>query len=127
MSEKVAIRTPRAPRPAATYSQAIRKGAILQVAGQIPTDPESGVIVGTTVAEQTRRVLDNIAAILDEAGASFDDVVMTRVYLTRKEHFAAMDAVYAEIVPEPYPARTTVFTGLVGALLVEIDALAVMD
>lgn len=127
MSDKIAIRTAKAPEPAATYSQAVRKGGILQVAGQGPGDPATGRFVGTTVAEQTRQALDNVQAILAEAGAGFDDVVMMRVYLTRREDFAEMNAVYAEYMSEPYPARTTVFVGLAEGMLVEIDALAVVD
>jgi 2-iminobutanoate/2-iminopropanoate deaminase len=64
--------------------------------------------------------------VLEEAGSGFDDVVMLRVYLTRKEDFAEMNAVYEKFVSEPYPARTTVFVGLAEGLLVEIDALAVV-
>jgi 2-iminobutanoate/2-iminopropanoate deaminase len=127
MSDKIAIRTSKAPAAVASYSQAVRKGDILQIAGQGPGDPETGEFVGTTVAEQTRRTLENVQAILEEAGASFDDVVMMRVYLTRREDFAEMNAVYAEFVGEPYPARTTIFVGLIEGMLVEIDALAVVD
>jgi 2-iminobutanoate/2-iminopropanoate deaminase len=127
MSDKIAIRTSKAPAAVASYSQAVRKGPILQVAGQGPGDPATGEFVGTTVAEQTRRTLENVQAILGEAGASFDDVVMMRVYLTRREDFAEMNAVYSEFVGEPYPARTTVFVGLIEGMLVEIDALAVVD
>jgi 2-iminobutanoate/2-iminopropanoate deaminase len=127
MSDKIAIRTSKAPAAVASYSQAVRKGPILQVAGQGPGDPATGEFVGTTVAEQTRRTLENVQAILEEAGASFDDVVMMRVYLTRREDFAEMNAVYSEFVGEPYPARTTVFVGLIEGMLVEIDALAVVD
>ena len=126
MSEKIAISTAKAPRPAAAYSQGVRKGGILQVAGQVPVDPATGLIVGETVGEQTRQALDNIRAVLEEAGSGFEDVVMLRVYLTRREDFAAMNAVYDEYVREPYPARTTVFVGLAEGLLVEIDALAVV-
>ncbi len=126
MSDKIAIRTSNAPEPAATYSQGVRKGGILQVAGQGPGDPATGEFVGTTVAEQTRQTLNNVRAILTEAGASFDDVVMMRVYLTRREDFAEMNAVYADYVTEPFPARTTVFVGLAEGMLVEIDALAVV-
>jgi 2-iminobutanoate/2-iminopropanoate deaminase len=126
MSDKIAIRTANAPEPAATYSQGVRKGGILQVAGQGPGDPATGEFVGTTVAEQTRQTLNNVRAILTEAGASFDDVVMMRVYLTRREDFAEMNAVYADYVTEPFPARTTVFVGLAEGMLVEIDALAVV-
>ena len=126
MTEKTAFSTAKAPRPAAAYSQGVRKGGILQVAGQVPVDPATGLIVGQTVGEQTRQALDNVRAVLEEAGSGYDDVVMLRVYLARKEDFAEMNAVYEEYVREPFPARTTVFVGLADGLLVEIDALAVV-
>jgi reactive intermediate/imine deaminase len=127
MSDKIAISTSAAPRPAAAYSQGVRKGGVLQVAGQIPRDPVTGDLAGTTVAAQTRRALENVRAVLEEAGSGFDDVIMMRVYLTRREDFAEMNDVYAEYVNEPYPARTTLFVGLAEGVLVEIDALAVLD
>ena len=126
MSDKIAISTAKAPPPAAAYSQGVRKGGILQVAGQVPVDPATGLIVGQTVGEQTQQALENVRAVLDEAGAGFEDVLMLRVYLARREDFAAMNAVYEQYVREPYPARTTVFVGLAEGLLVEIDALAVV-
>jgi 2-iminobutanoate/2-iminopropanoate deaminase len=108
-------------------SPGIRKGNILQVAGQVGVDPAAGDLAGTTVAEQTRQVLRNVEAVLAAAGASFTDVVMLRVYLTDTAHFAELNETYAELVPRPYPARTTVYVGLPPGLLVEIDALAVLD
>jgi 2-iminobutanoate/2-iminopropanoate deaminase len=126
MSDKIAISTAKAPPPAAAYSQGVRKGGILQVAGQVPVDPATGLVVGETVGEQTQQALENVRAVLQEAGSGFEDVVMLRVYLTRREDFAAMNAVYERYVLEPYPARTTVFVGLAEGLLVEIDALAVV-
>ena len=124
---KTAITTPDAPRPVASYSQAVRKGPILQVAGQGPTDPATGEYVAGGIVEQTRRTLDNVVAILTAAGASFDDVVMTRVYLTDTGDFAGMNEVYTSYVAEPFPARTTVYVGLPAGMLVEIDVLAVLD
>lgn len=108
-------------------SPGIRKGNILQVAGQVGVDPASGDLAGTTVAEQTRQVLANVEAVLAAGGASFADVVMMRVYLTDTAHFAELNEIYAELMPRPYPARTTVYVGLPPGLLVEIDALAVLD
>jgi len=124
---KTAITTQDAPAPVASYSQAVRKGPILQVAGQGPGDPATGEFVPGGVAEQTRQTLRNVRAILAAAGASFDDVVMMRVYLTDPAHFAAMNEVYTEVMTSPFPARTTVFVGLAPNMLVEIDALAVLD
>lgn len=124
---KTAITTEDAPRPAASYNQAVRAGNILQVAGQGPGDPATGKLVGDTVEEQTERTLENVSAILRAAGASLDDVVMMRVYLTRNDDFPGMNEVYARYVKEPFPARTTVFTGLGAGMLVEIDAMAVLE
>lgn len=124
---KTAINTPDAPLPVAAYSQAVRKGNILQVAGQGPTDPATGEYVLGGVGEQTRRTMLNIQAILKAAGADFDDVMMMRVYLTRAEDFAAMNEVYRTFVAAPFPGRTTVYVGLPEGMSVEIDALAVLD
>jgi reactive intermediate/imine deaminase len=123
---KTEIRTDGAPRPVASFSQGVRKGNILQVAGQVGVDPETGGVVGSTVAEQTRQAMRNVAAVLSAGGATMDDVVMLRVYLTDTAHFAEMNQVYAEFVDEPFAARTTVYVGLPKGLLVEIDALAVL-
>ncbi|WP_216206727.1 RidA family protein [Amycolatopsis aidingensis] len=124
---KIAISTENAPRPVASFAQASRKGNILQVAGQVAFDPKTGEVVGTTVAEQTRQTFRNIEAVLAEAGSSIDDLVMVRVYLTDTAHFAELNETYNQLVREPYPARTTVYVGLPAGLLVEIDALAVLD
>lgn len=123
---KTAITTADAPAPVASYSQAVQKGNILQVAGQGPVDPATGAFAGSTVAEQTRQTLLNVQAILRAAGADFGDVMMMRVYLTDVADFVAMNEVYSTFVTEPFPARTTVYVGLPAGMLVEIDALAVL-
>lgn len=123
---KVEIRTSEAPTPVAAFSQGVRKGNVLQVAGQVAFDADSN-IVGTTVADQTRQALRNVNAVLAAAGASMDDVLMLRVYLTDTAHFGEMNEAYGEFMKEPFPARTTVYVGLPAGLLVEIDALAVVD
>jgi len=123
---KVEIRTSEAPTPVAAFSQGVRKGNLLQVAGQVAFDAD-GTIVADTVAEQTRQALRNVNAVLAAAGASMDDVIMLRVYLTDTAHFGEMNEAYGEFMTEPYPARTTVYVGLPAGLLVEIDALAVVD
>ncbi|GDY30986.1 RidA family protein [Gandjariella thermophila] len=108
-------------------SPGVRKGNILQVSGQIAIDPATGETVGGTVAEQTRQAMRNVVAVLEAGGATMDDVVMLRVYLTDTAHFAEMNAAYAEFLTEPMPARTTVYVGLPPGKLVEIDAMAVLD
>jgi len=134
MSDKTVISTTDAPAPMPVFSQGVRKGNLLQVSGQGSVDPESGQFVFEgDVKAQTTRVLQNIEAILKAGGATFDDVVMLRVYLTTRENFAPMNDAYAEFVGARtpsgvLPSRTTVFTGLpLEQMLVEIDALAVLS
>jgi reactive intermediate/imine deaminase len=124
---KISIQPEGVAAPPVPLSPGIRKGNIVQVAGQIALDPATGEVVGSTVAEQTRQVLRNVESVLSAAGATLDDVVMLRVYLTDTAHFAELNETYAELVPQPFPARTTVYVGLPAGLLVEIDALAVLE
>ncbi len=133
MSTRTAVTTTEAPAPAHTYSQAVRKGPMLQVSGQGPVDPKTNeYLFPGDVKAQTERTLRNVEAILTAAGATFDDVIMLRVYLTTRDDFAAMNEAYGEFVTARcasgvLPARTTVMTGLPRAeMLVEIDALAVL-
>jgi reactive intermediate/imine deaminase len=123
---KIAIETEAAPAPVAAYSQAVRKGNILQVAGQVGIEPATGLFAGETIAEQAAQTMRNLVAVLDAAGSGLDDVLMMRVHLTDPAHFAGFNEVYNALVAEPYPARTTVYVGLPAGLLVEIDALAVL-
>lgn len=132
--KKKDVRTPSAPAPAHSFSQGVRKGPFLQVAGQGPMDPATGTYVTLgDVKGQTLRTLENVRAILEAGGAGVEDVLMFRVYLARQEDFAAMNDAYTDFVVRHVPsgippARTTVFTGLPHAeMLVEIDALAVID
>jgi reactive intermediate/imine deaminase len=134
MTDKSAVSTPDAPPPMPVFSQGVRKGNILQVSGQGSVDPASGDFVfAGDVKAQTTRVLQNIEAILKAGGASIDDVVMLRVYLTERDNFGPMNEAYAEFVSTRtpsgvLPSRTTVFTGLpLPDMLVEIDALAVLS
>jgi reactive intermediate/imine deaminase len=121
------LTTGRAPSLPAPLSQGVRKGPVLQVSGQLPYDPDTGEVVGTTVAEQTTRALGNVTAVLEAGGAGLEDVVMLRVYLTDPAHLAEMNEAYAAAVGEPCPARTTVCMPLPPGVFVEIDALAVLD
>lgn len=130
---KTVVRTGNAPAPMKVLSQGVRKGPILQVAGQGSADPATGQYrhLGD-VQGQTLATLENVRAILEAGGATFEDVVMVRVYLTKREDFALMNEVYAAFLAEHVPsgvapARTTVFVTLPHeSMLVEIDAMAVL-
>ena len=119
------VSTIHAPQAIGPYSQAIRAGDYLFVSGQIPLDPATGTLVSGSIADETRRVLDNLGAILDAAGSSFDRVVKTTVYLADMADFAAMNEVYAGYFPAPAPARATVqAAALPRNVRVEIDLIA---
>ena len=122
-----AITTKDAPQAIGPYSQGVRAGNMLFVSGQGHLDPETGALVSGDVGAQTRRVMDNIGAILKAAGASFDHVVRTTVYLADMGDFAAMNAAYGEYFSAPAPARTTIQAArLPRDLRVEIDVIAVL-
>ncbi len=133
MTDRIAVSTTEAPAPAHTFSQGVRRGPFLQVSGQGSVDPASNEYLHPgDVKAQTIRTLQNVEAILAAGGATFDDVMMLRVYLTTRDDFGPMNEAYGEFVGARVasgvlPARTTVFTGLPRAeMLVEIDALAVL-
>lgn len=131
MTSQSAITTTGAPSPPHTFSQGVRSGPLVQVSGQGPVDPASNeYLFPGDVAQQTKRTLENVEAILTAAGATFDDVIMLRVYLTTRDDFAAMNDAYGDFITSRIrkgvlPSRTTVFTGLPNPeMLVEIDGLA---
>jgi 2-iminobutanoate/2-iminopropanoate deaminase len=114
-----------APKAIGPYSQAIRAGSLLFLSGQIPIDPASGQMVDGDIAQQTHRVFKNLEAILQAAGASFDNVVRTTVYLADMNDFAAMNEVYGTYFSSPAPARATVQAArLPKDARVEIDLIA---
>lgn len=102
------LSTPHAPAAIGPYSQAIRAGDFLFVSGQIPFDPATGTLVEGDVAAQTHRVLQNLGAILEAAGASFQHVVKTTVYLADMSEFGSMNEVYGGYFPASPPARATI-------------------
>jgi 2-iminobutanoate/2-iminopropanoate deaminase len=104
---KHAISSPDAPRAIGPYSPAIRAGQLLFVSGQVPIDPATGDLIQGDVQAQTRRVLDNIGALLKAGELSFADVVRTTVFLADMSDFAAVNEVYATYFPAPPPARAT--------------------
>jgi len=122
---KQAITTSDAPAAIGPYSQAIRAGDFLFLSGQIPLDPATGQLVEGSIGDQTHRVLRNLGAILAAAGASFEDVVKTNVYLADMADFAAMNAIYGTYFPAPAPARATIQAArLPRDVRVEIDLVA---
>jgi 2-iminobutanoate/2-iminopropanoate deaminase len=127
MADKTAIRTERAPAPfqGAPYSQAIRVGDLVFVSGQLALKPDHAEIVGETIQEQTEQVMQNLGAILDEAGSGLDRLVKTTVYLVSLGDFAGMNEVYATHVGSMPPARATVeISALPSGAKVEIEAIA---
>ncbi|MFG2302802.1 MULTISPECIES: RidA family protein [Streptomycetaceae] len=134
MSEKTAITPAGHSTPPARFSHGVRKGGILQVAGQVGFGPavpgQAPAPVGPGLREQTLQTLANVQAVLEEGGSSWEDVVMVRVYLTDTAHFPEFNALFDEFfagLKGAPAARTTVYVGLPAGLLVEIDALAVLD
>jgi 2-iminobutanoate/2-iminopropanoate deaminase len=117
------VHTDRAPAAIGPYSQGIVSNGFLFTAGQIALDPATGEIVPGDVAAQTERVMRNLAAILDNAGASWARVVKTTVYLQDMADFPKVNEVYARAIGDARPARSTVqVAGLPRGVLVEIDA-----
>jgi 2-iminobutanoate/2-iminopropanoate deaminase len=122
---KQAITTENAPKAIGPYQQAIRVGEFIYTSGQIPIDPQSGNFVAGGIIEQTRQVLENLKAVLDAGGSSFDRVVKTTVFLKNIADFGAMNEVYAEYLGAAKPARSTVAVAdLPRGALVEIDLVA---
>jgi 2-iminobutanoate/2-iminopropanoate deaminase len=104
MSRQIVF-TSKAAKPPATYSQAVKAGGLIFVSGTGPNDPVSGAIQGTTIQEQTRQCLHNIAAILEAAGSSLDQIVSATVVLAEEEDFAGMNEEWLRWFPENPPAR----------------------
>jgi len=121
------VSAPTAPRPRGPYSQAIRAGELLFVAGQVPINPETGHLVEGDIRTQTRQVLVNLGAILQAAGGSYANVVRTTVFLSDLNDLAAMNEVYGTFFEAPSPARSTVQVArLPGDVRIEIDAIAAL-
>ncbi|MDH3283238.1 MAG: RidA family protein [Acidobacteriota bacterium] len=119
------VATKHAPAAIGPYSQAVMAGGLVFCSGQIPLDPGTGEMKGTTVAEQTQRALQNLAAVLDAAGSGLGQVVKTTVFLKNMAAFAEMNAVYEEAFGEHRPARAAVeVSELPRGALVEIEAVA---
>ncbi|HMB57990.1 MAG TPA: RidA family protein [Arenimonas sp.] len=122
------IATDRAPAAIGPYSQAVRRGNMVFLSGQIPLDPATGQLVDGDIATKARRVFDNLQAVCAAAGGSLDDVVRVGIYLTDLGDFAAVNAVMADYFTAPYPARSTIeVSGLPKGAQVEVDAILAFD
>ena|SRR6266571_2640364 len=119
------VQTLKAPRPIGPYSQAMLEGGFVFTSGIIAIDPETGKVVHGGIREQAMRVLENITAILEEAGSSMQKVVKTTVYLKDASLFKDMNEAYTGFFENHRPARSTVVCGfMLDEVLVEIDAIA---
>ena len=122
-----AIAAPGAPRAIGPYSPVIRAGNLLFISGQIPFNAETGTVVTGDIAAQTDQVMRNLGTLLKAAGAGFEHVVRTTVFLMDMNDFAAMNESYATFVTDPPPARSTVQVArLPRDARIEIDAIAVL-
>ena len=122
---KEVICTERAPKAIGPYSQGVKAGGLIFFSGQIPLDPETGDMTGKGIAEQTERVMENIAALLEEAGLGFADVVKSTIYLTDLASFTDVNEIYGRRFPTAPPARSTVeVKGLPKGAGIEIEVIA---
>jgi 2-iminobutanoate/2-iminopropanoate deaminase len=122
------VETSRAPAAIGPYSQGLQAGTLLFLSGQIPLDPQTGELVGGDVEAQTRRVMENLRAVLENAGLGFAALAKTTIYLTDLADFAVVNRVYGEYFSPPFPARATVeVKALPRGARVEIDGIAVFS
>jgi len=123
---KQIIHTEKAPKAIGPYSQAVKAGNTLYISGQVPINPETGKLIGETIKEQTEQVMQNIGAILEEAGFSFKDVVKSTCLLSDMSNFGGMNDVYQKYYSENPPARAAfAVKELPLSVLVEIETIAV--
>jgi 2-iminobutanoate/2-iminopropanoate deaminase len=125
MPFKTTIHSDKAPRAIGPYAQGIRAGNLLFLSGQIPIDPASGELVSGDIVAQTRRVMDNVSAVLEAAGASLEHVIKTTVYLIDLGDFAVFNTTYASYFTSDPPARSTVqVAALPKGARVEVEVIA---
>ena len=121
------IHSDQAPAAIGPYSQAVRAGNTVYCSGQIPLDPATGELVEGDISAQARRAFDNLKAVCEAAGGSFDDIVRVGLYLTNLGQFAQVNAVMAEYFSAPYPARSTIeVPALPKGAAFEVDAVLVL-
>ncbi|WP_027079104.1 RidA family protein [Luteimonas mephitis] len=121
------IHSDNAPAAIGPYSQAVRAGGTVYLSGQTPIDPATGALVEGDIRAQARRAFDNLKAVCEAAGGSFDDIVRVGLYLTDLGQFAEVNAVMAEYFEQPYPARSTIgVAALPKDSAFEVDAVMVL-
>lgn len=124
---KEIISTQNAPAAIGPYSQAVKAGSLLFISGQIPLDPATGEVVEATIQAQTTRSLNNLKAILEQAGGSLQDVVKTTVFLKSMDDFAEMNKIYQQFFQSDCPARSAVQVAkLPKDVMVEVEAIAAL-
>jgi 2-iminobutanoate/2-iminopropanoate deaminase len=123
--EKSIVTTSKAPAPIGPYSQAVKSGSFLFISGQIAINPATGNIEASDIAGETKQVMENLSAILQEAGLSFEHVIKTSIFLSDMSHFSAVNEVYGKYFTGNYPARETIAVkGLPKNVNVEISMIA---
>ena len=124
---KQVIHTHDAPVAIGTYSQAVKVGSTVYLAGQIPLDPATMALVASSMDAQIRRVLDNLRAVAEAAGGTLNDIVKLNVFLTDLAHFALVNEIMAGYFSEPYPARAAIgVASLPRGAGIEMDAVMVL-
>jgi 2-iminobutanoate/2-iminopropanoate deaminase len=119
------IHSDKAAKPVAAYTQAVKAGDLLFVSGCIPINPDSGALISDSIENATAQSLANVEAVLEGAGLQLSNVVKASVFMIDSEDYAGMDKVYADTMPQPYPAREAVFVkALPKAARVEISVIA---
>jgi len=122
------VHTDRAPAAIGPYSQAVQRGGMVFLSGQIPLDPSSGLIVEGDIEVQARRAFDNLRAVCEAAGGTLDDVVRLGLYLTDLGQFAQVNQVMSEYFTAPFPARSTIgVASLPRGAQFEVDAILMLD
>ena len=125
---KKIIKTPNAPAPIGPYSQAVLVNGFLYISGQIAIDPDTEELNLTDIKAETKQVMENIKAILNEAGMNFDNVVKCSIFISDMDNFVQVNEVYGSYFTENFPARETVeVAGLPKNVNVEISVIAVAD
>jgi 2-iminobutanoate/2-iminopropanoate deaminase len=122
---KTIINTNNAPAPIGPYSQAVAANGLLFVSGQIPSDPKTGEIITTGITDEATMVMENLKAILTEAGTGFDQIIKTTIFLTDMQTFAQVNEIYGSYFTANFPARETVqVSALPKGVNVEISVIA---